>query len=94
MPFRFRKSLRLAPGLRVNLSKGGASVSVGGKGFTLNLGKRGARTTVGIPGTGVSYSQSHPIDSTGTASPVRATSFVWLVALVAGAAWLFAALAG
>ena len=57
MGFRFRKSLRLLPGLRLNLSKRGASsLSIGGKGLTVNLGKKGSRTTVGIPGTGLSYS--------------------------------------
>jgi len=56
MPFRFRRSLRLAPGLRINLAKKGASISVGGRGFTRNFSRRGVRTTVGLPGTGLSYS--------------------------------------
>jgi hypothetical protein len=94
MAFRFRKSLRLAPGLRLNLSKGGASFSVGGKGFTLNLGRRGARTTVGLPGTGLSYSQQHRINSDESASPSRSASVIWLVVLVAAGAWLFATMVG
>ena len=56
MGFRFRKTIRLLPGLRLNISKSGLSTSIGGKGATLNLGPRGARGTVGIPGTGLSYS--------------------------------------
>lgn len=56
MGFRFRRSLRLAPGLRINLSKSGASLSVGGRGATVNFGPRGTRLTVGLPGTGLSYS--------------------------------------
>ena len=56
MGFRFRKSVKLMPGVRLNLGKRGASVSVGGKGLTCNISKKGARTTVGLPGTGVSYS--------------------------------------
>ena len=56
MGFRFRKSIKLFPGLRLNLSKSGVSMSVGAPGATLNLSQRGARTTLGIPGTGVSYS--------------------------------------
>lgn len=55
MPLRFRRSVKLAPGLRVNFGKRGASVSVGGKGHSTNFGKRGVRNTVGIPGTGISY---------------------------------------
>jgi len=55
MGFRFRRSIRLLPGLRVNLGKKGASLSVGGRGATLNWSAKGTRTTVGLPGTGLSY---------------------------------------
>ena len=57
MGFRFRRSVRLLPGIRLNFSTRGVSTSVGGRGFTLNFGKRGIRSTVGIPGTGISYSE-------------------------------------
>lgn len=36
MGFRFRKSFKIAPGVKVNLSKKGASLSAGVKGFRLN----------------------------------------------------------
>lgn len=58
MGFRFRKSLKIAPGVRLNLSKSGVSASVGGRGATVNVSKRGTRTTVGIPGTGLSYTKT------------------------------------
>lgn len=54
---RFRKSIRLAPGVRINLSRSGVSTTLGGRGASVNIGKRGTRATVGIPGTGISYSQ-------------------------------------
>lgn len=55
---RFRKSFKLAKGVRVNVtSKGVSSVSLGGKGATLNVGEKGVRSTVGIPGTGISHSE-------------------------------------
>jgi hypothetical protein len=57
MGLRFRKSIRIAKGVRINLSKSGASVSVGRRGASINLGKKGVRTTVGIPGSGISYSK-------------------------------------
>lgn len=57
MGFRYRKRIRIAPGISLNLSKSGISTSIGGKGATLNVGKRGCRGTIGIPGTGISYSQ-------------------------------------
>lgn len=56
MGFRFRRSIRIAPGIRINISKKGvSSVSVGKRGATLNVGKTGVHETVGIPGTGLSY---------------------------------------
>src|SRR5512147_3070511 len=54
MPIRIRKSINLFPGVKVNFSKGGTSITVGKKGFHLNFSKRGVRQTVGIPGTGIS----------------------------------------
>ncbi|NBP40690.1 MAG: DUF4236 domain-containing protein, partial [Betaproteobacteria bacterium] len=55
MGFRFYKGLRLLPGVRVNFSKRGASLSLGGRGLSVNLSPSGVRTTVGVPGSGVSY---------------------------------------
>jgi uncharacterized protein DUF4236 len=60
MGFRFRKSVSILPGVRLNFGKQGfSSVSVGRKGFTMSAGRRGTRTTVGLPGTGLSYSWTH-----------------------------------
>ena len=55
MGFRFRRRVRLFPGLWFNVSKSGVSTSIGGRGVTLNLGPRGTRTTVGVPGSGLSW---------------------------------------
>ncbi len=54
MPTRFRKSFKIFPGVKVNVSKGGISYTVGGKGYHLNFSKRGIRQTVGLPGSGLS----------------------------------------
>jgi hypothetical protein len=51
---RFRKSIKIAPGLKINLSKSGVSTTIGGKGLSTNLSSRGAYLNTGIPGTGVS----------------------------------------
>ena len=53
--FRFRKTVSVLPGVKVNLSKTGLSTSVGGKGATLNVGHGKRMVTFGIPGTGLSY---------------------------------------
>jgi hypothetical protein len=57
MGFRFRRSFRVFPGLRLNLSKSGVSTSIGTRGAWFTIGPRGTRTTVGIPGTGLSYTE-------------------------------------
>ena len=56
MGFRYRKSINLGGGFRVNLSKSGVGYSFGGKGYryTKKAGG-GTRTTTSIPGTGLSY---------------------------------------
>ncbi len=56
MGIRFRKSVKICKGVRVNFSKSGASISLGGRGHRVTTGKRGTRATFGIPGTGLSYS--------------------------------------
>jgi len=53
MGWRVFRRVRLGPGIRLNLSRSGPSLSVGGRGFSKTLGRRGVRTTVGIPGTGI-----------------------------------------
>lgn len=56
MPIRFRRSFKIFPGVKVNVSKGGVSVSVGKPGATLNFSRHGVRQTIGLPGSGVSES--------------------------------------
>jgi hypothetical protein len=69
MGFRFRKSVKILPGIRLNVGKKGInSVSVGGRGAMTNIGKHGTHTTYSIPGTGISYrtgSHKSGSDSTG-----------------------------
>jgi len=58
MGFRFRRSIRIAPGVRLNLNKRSMGVSVGGKGLHYSVNSKGRRTsTIGIPGSGLSYQQ-------------------------------------
>lgn len=55
MPVRFRRSFTIFPGVKVNVSKGGMSITVGRKGFHLNFSKHGVRQTTGLPGSGISH---------------------------------------
>ena len=53
MGVRFHRSLKIAPGIRLNVSKSGLGVSVGPRGAKLSVGPNGVYTNVGIPGTGI-----------------------------------------
>jgi len=55
MAIRFRKSFKLAPGLRLNVGKKGASLRVGPKGAGYTVGTSGQRVSASIPGTGVGF---------------------------------------
>lgn len=60
MGFRFRKSIKIAPGVRLNIGKKSASISVGGRGVRHTISSTGRRTSsISIPGTGISYTKSH-----------------------------------
>ena len=55
----FKKSIKIAPGVRVNLGKKSAGLSFGVKGAKYSINSSGKKTTtIGIPGTGLSYSTS------------------------------------
>jgi len=51
--WRFFRRMKIAPGVTVNLSRSGPSLSVGPRGFKKTFSSRGVRTTVGLPGTGL-----------------------------------------
>ncbi|MBB3329168.1 hypothetical protein BDK63_000004 [Halomonas campaniensis] len=55
MGFRFQRRIRLAPGVRLNLSKRGLGLSVGPRGASLSVGARGVQAHGGIPGTGLAW---------------------------------------
>jgi hypothetical protein len=55
MGFRFQKRVSILPGLWLNFSKSGVSVSVGRKNATINIGQNGVTGSTSIPGTGIGY---------------------------------------
>ena len=59
MGLNFRKSITLFKGVKLNLSKGGPSLSFGRSGLRQSINLKGqGRTTIGIPGTGVYYTKN------------------------------------
>ena len=85
MGFRFRKTIGIIPGIRLNVSKSGVSASVGGHGATANVGTKGVTGSVGIPGTGMSYRKSLTPTGLELASKTRWSKW-WLLALLVIAA--------
>jgi hypothetical protein len=57
MGLRFRRSIRVAPGVRINVGKSSLSVTAGQHGAELTSGTAGTRITAGAPGTGLSYTE-------------------------------------
>jgi hypothetical protein len=55
MTLRFRRRVKLLPGIHVNISRSGISTSIGVRGASLTLGKRGTYMNTGLPGTGISW---------------------------------------
>ena len=59
MGFGFRKSFKIAPGVRLNVGKNSFGISSGVKGLRYSVNSRtGSRATASIPGTGLSYTTS------------------------------------
>jgi hypothetical protein len=54
MGIRYRRSVKLIPGLRLNAGLRGLSLTVGPRGASVSLGGRGVYGNLGIPGTGLS----------------------------------------
>ena len=76
MGWRFYRRFKVAPGVTVNVSKSGPSVSFGTRGARFTIGRKGARETVGIPGTGVSYTNL---------SKIQNSTVIWIIALALAA---------
>lgn len=67
MGFRFRKSVKIAPGVRLNIGKKSVGISAGVKGARVSVNSSGRKTTtVGLPGTGLSYSKTEKIGGSKT----------------------------
>lgn len=53
MALRYRKRIKIAPGIYINISKSGVSTTIGPRGASVNFGKNGTYVNAGIPGTGL-----------------------------------------
>jgi hypothetical protein len=59
MPSRFSWRKRIIPGVRLNASRSGLSLTLGPRGARITIGRRGLSQTVGIPGTGLYWRRTY-----------------------------------
>ena len=76
MGFRFRRTFKIIPGVRLNLSRSGPSVSLGPRGLRYTLGLKGSRVTAGIPGSGLSWTAYQPYSAGSRSDQAPARSVV------------------
>ena len=73
MGLRFQRRVKILPGIRLNFSRSGVGLSVGGRGAHIGITARGQHyASIGIPGTGLSWREYHKSASIvppGTAQP-------------------------
>ena len=53
MGWRYRKRIKILPGIHINISKSGISTNVGVKGASVTFGPKGTYVNAGLPGTGL-----------------------------------------
>jgi hypothetical protein len=84
---RFRRRIRIAPGVWLNVNKRSVGVSAGVRGARASINTDGQRTTsVGVPGTGLYYRwQQGPVPGPPQATFGTFMAGVVIVLLVVGA---------
>jgi hypothetical protein len=84
MGFRYRKAIKIAPGVKLNLNAHSVSLTGGVPGAHVTLNSKGYRTTsVSAPGTGLSYRTTKRVARPTGAAPVSAAG-VFLVVFAIG----------
>ena len=76
MGWRFYRRVKILPGVSLNFSKRGTSLSVGTRGAHVTLGRGHVRETVGIPGTGISYTSNQKAERSTSAPGSRRALYV------------------
>jgi hypothetical protein len=80
MGLNFHKTIKIAPGVNLNIGKTGVGVSVGTRGARFSVNSKGqTRQTFSIPGTGISYTSTSSVKKTiekltGTGETRKSTS--------------------
>ena len=88
MPFRFYRRVHVLPGVSINVSKSGPSLSVGVRGAHVTVGRNGVSRSVGIPGTGIYYTSRAGTHTGAHYHSTSGSSIGWIIVAI-----VFAALA-
>lgn len=91
MSWRFRKTIKILPGVRINLGKRGASVSAGVPGARVTVGKDHITRSVGLPGTGLSNVTRTPRSSDDELGPLAKVGGIIAIIVVL---WVLGRMAG
>ncbi|MGD0884909.1 MAG: DUF4236 domain-containing protein [Thermodesulfovibrionales bacterium] len=89
MGFRFFRRFRILPGITLNLSRSGPSVSIGPRGMKVTYGPKGKRQTVGLPGTGLFYTETEKYDAAKDVPPGTNGRFLRVLFYVMLAVFVF-----
>src|SRR5262249_12224771 len=79
---RFYRRVKVLPGVSVNVSKSGPSVSFGGLGGHVTIGRNGVTRSVGIPGTGIYYTSRQGYHTGVHSSRESGISWGWIIAII------------
>ena len=71
--FRFRQSIKIAPGIKVNFNKKSTSFTIGRRGIHTTINGSGIRNTIGLPGSGLSYTSYQKFDSNSVSTGIPYT---------------------
>lgn len=97
MGLRFRKSIKIAPGLKLNINKKSIGLSAGVRGAHVSVNSNGTKTvSASLPGTGISYVKSFGkgkksnTKKSGLSNIFKYVGIIFMVVLIAiavGKAW-------
>lgn len=78
MGFRFRKSFKIAPGIKLNMNKKSTGITFGSKGVHYTMNSKGKNTfSAGVPGTGLYYTSTSGGSKKPNASKLRGSNMKW-----------------
>jgi hypothetical protein len=82
MGLRFRRTFKIMPGVRLNVTKTGVSTTIGPRGAHTTISSRRVTNTVDIPGSGLSYSETSAVRPAPSAPARKSRGLVACVGLV------------